>query len=112
MGRTIRLAAASAAVTAACITIAAPAAADNDSYLAALGDRVHSTNGPEGLLAVGKEACRLLAPNNAMMFGRAPNVVSRMIWEAAPMLERDQADFIVATANTHLCPGINPFAPG
>lgn len=35
-----------------------------------------------------------------------------MIWEAAPSLERDQADLIVYTAIDHLCPAVNPFAPG
>lgn len=113
MGRTISIAGGIAAVLVGVgVATACPATADNDSYLAALGDRVPSRNGATGLLAAGKESCRLLAPNSYLMFGRAPHVVSRMIWEAAPSLERDQADLIVNTAIDHLCPGVNPFAPG
>lgn len=94
------------------VATASPATADNESYLAALNGRVQSRNGDEALLLAGKDACRLLAPNAAYMFGRAPHVVSRMVWEANPLLERDQADVIVYTAIDHLCPGVNLFAPG
>ncbi|MCV7424395.1 DUF732 domain-containing protein [Mycobacterium yunnanensis] len=68
MGRfTWSLVAAATALVGAGIATAAPATADNASYLAALGDRVQSRNGPDGLLAAGKESCRLLAPNSYLM---------------------------------------------
>lgn len=83
------------------------AAADNDSYLAAVSS-LHSAEGDDGLLKVGKGACGLLAPTNSLMFGRSPNLVARMVWEGNPRLERPQAALLVNAAIDNLCPGVNP----
>lgn len=97
-----------AAPAALAIGVAAPAAADNQSYLDAIST-FNSPTGTDGLLKVGKGACSLLRPNNALMFGRSPNVVAQMVWEQNPQLERDEATQIVNAAIDNLCPGVNPF---
>ena len=43
------------------------------------------------------------------MFGRNPNVVAQMVWQATPQFERNQAALLVNAAIDNLCPGVNPF---
>lgn len=100
--------AAALALAATSIALAAPAAADNQSYLNAVSSLTTPT-GTDGLLQVGKGACSLLKPNNAMMFGRAPNAVATIVWESNPQLERHEATLLVNAAIDHLCPGVNPW---
>lgn len=89
------------------VGLAAPAAADNQSYLDAIST-FSSPQGSDGLLKIGKGACSLLRPNNAMMFGRNPNLVAQMVWEQNPQLERPDATILVNAAIDQLCPGVNP----
>lgn len=106
---TVRLLLTTAVATALSAVLAPVASADNESYLTAVNGPLSSKDGPEGLLAAGKDACRLMRPNSYLMFGRSANVVAGMVWEANPLLERDQATLLVNAAIDHLCPGVNPF---
>lgn len=58
---------------------------------------------------MGKDACAALAPSPGLMFGRNPNVVAQMVWQATPQFERNQAALLVNAAIDNLCPGVNPF---
>jgi len=106
-----RFAAVLAALGAAAVGFAAPASADNDSYLAAVkGAGLQSKSGDEGLLANGKDACRMLSPaGSGNMFGLSPNIVADRVWQYNPLLERDGAVVIVNAAIDNLCPGVNPW---
>ncbi|MGU3501886.1 DUF732 domain-containing protein [Mycobacterium sp. C31M] len=89
---------------------AAPASADNNSYLNRMNELgLSSELGPAGLLQTGKGACSALSPNAGLMFGRHPNWVAQMVWESNPMLERNEASLLVNAAIDNLCPGVNPF---
>lgn len=94
------------ATTATLLTTAAPAVADNASYLAAVSGFTSKT-GAEGLLSAGKFACGQLQPRPGYMFGLHPNVVADRVWQNNPMLERDEATVIVNAAIDNLCPGVN-----
>jgi hypothetical protein len=59
------------------------------------------------LLKGGKGACSLLRPDYGLMFGRHPNLVAEMVWQANPMLERNEAALLVNAAIDNLCPGAN-----
>lgn len=99
-----------AAIAAAAIVTAAPAAADNQTYLAAVAPIAgRFDNNTERLLLAGKTACGMLAPDNYMMFGHNPTEVANRVWRIYPTLERPDAVLIVNTAIDHLCPGTNPF---
>lgn len=41
------------------------------------------------------------------MFGRHPNLVAEIVWQANPMLERREAALVVNAAIDNLCPGAN-----
>jgi hypothetical protein len=97
-------------LAAAVVVLAAspPANADNASFLAAMdGLDLGSKQGAEGLLKGGKGACSLLRPDYGLMFGRHPNLVAEMVWQANPMLERNEAALLVNAAIDNLCPGAN-----
>ncbi len=102
---------AAAAVLAAVVVsvVAAPVShADNASFLATMDNLgLSSKEGAEGLLRGGKGACGLLRPDYGLMFGRHPNLVADMVWQANPMLERREAALIVNAAIDNLCPGVN-----
>ena len=90
------------------LTAAPPASADNASFLTAIdGLGLSSEEGAEGLLRAGKGACSLLRPDYGLMFGRHPNLVAEMVWQANPMLERNEAAQVVNAAIDNLCPGVN-----
>jgi hypothetical protein len=93
----------------AALVAAAPAAhADNQSFLDAMNAAGLTTEvGDAGLLAAGKGACGEMAPRTGLVFGRSATWVADMVWRANPMLERDQATFIVNAALDNLCPGVN-----
>jgi len=85
-----------------------PASADNASFLGAMdGLGLSSEQGAEGLLKAGKGACSLLRPDYGLMFGRNPNLVAEKVWQANPMLERNEAALLVNAAIDNLCPGVN-----
>jgi hypothetical protein len=93
---------------AAFLGFAAPAHADNDSYLAAVNALgLNSKLGPEGLLQAGKGACGMLEPSPGLMFGLHPNRVADIVWQGNPLLERDKATQLVNAAIDNLCPGVN-----
>jgi hypothetical protein len=97
------------AVLAAALGLAAPAHADNASYLAALaGTGLHDQK-PDGLLTVGHYVCGALEPSPGLMFGLAPNKVADIVWQNNPELERDQATQVVNAAIDNLCPVATPF---
>jgi hypothetical protein len=89
--------------------LTAPAAnADNASYLAAMQSiGLYPQYTADSLLHVGKDACGALAPSEGLMFGRSPNLVARMVWQASPQFERNQAALLVNAAIDNLCPGVN-----
>lgn len=93
------------------VALAAPASADNASYLIAVkGAGLSAKNGDEGLLANGKDACRMLSPaGSGNMFGLSPNLVADRVWQNNAMLERPDAVVIVNAAIDNLCPGVNPW---
>jgi hypothetical protein len=101
-----------ALVTAAIATMlgfAAPAHADNASYLAALNAAGLQDKTPDGMLSVGHYACGALEPSPGLMFGLHPNKVADIIWQQNPELERDQATLVVNAAIDNLCPGASVF---
>ena len=90
------------------LAAAPPASADNASFLNAIdGLGLSSEEGAKGLLRAGKGACSLLRPDYGLMFGRHPNLVAEMVWQANPMLERNEAAQVVNAAIDNLCPGVN-----
>lgn len=96
-----------AAIIAAILT-AAPAAADNQSFLAAVSD-LHSGYGPDGLLSAGKNACGIMRPGPFHEFGRSANIAAELVWQANPQLERPQAAQLVNAAIDNLCPPVNMY---
>lgn len=85
---------------------AAPASADNASYLAALGAYTSKTRADD-LLMAGKFACGQLQPRPGLMFGLHPNVVADRVWQYNSAFERDEATAVVNAAIDNLCPGVN-----
>ncbi|MGC7327568.1 hypothetical protein RA985_21665, partial [Mycobacteroides abscessus subsp. abscessus] len=69
------------------IGTAAPASADNASYLAALGGYASKTRADD-LLMAGKFACGQLQPRPGLMFGLHPNVVADRVWQYNSSFER------------------------
>lgn len=86
------------------VVTAAPASADNASYLGALGG--YKTR-PDDLLMAGKFACGQLQPRPGYMFGLHPNVVADRVWQYNSAFERDEAVAVVNAAIDNLCPGVN-----
>lgn len=90
------------------LVVAAPANADNASFLGRMNEiGLSSELGDSGLLQVGKAACGMLRPDYGLMFGRHPNLVADIVWQKNPMLERNEAGLLVNAAIDNLCPGVN-----
>ena len=85
--------------------------ADNDSFLAAVGDLTPklNNNDPGLMLRVGKGACYLLGPNDASAIGIIPDRVADFVWQKHGRLERADAVRIVNAAKDNLCPGTGMF---
>lgn len=79
------------------------AAADNQSYLAAVNSLQPKANAAT-LLSAGKSACGIMAPGPGHEFGRMANVAVDIVWRNNALLERSDAVQLVNAAIDNLCP--------